>query len=46
MRYVLRVATEETDHRLALLQRNVEAHGTIFQTLAAACAVRGEVVRL
>lgn len=43
IRYELQVVTDEDDHRLALLHRNIQRHGTIFNTLAAVCDVQGEI---
>lgn len=43
--YVLTVDTEETDQRLELLHRNVRKYGTISNTVAAATALDGIVVR-
>jgi uncharacterized OsmC-like protein len=42
--YVLNISTEEPQHRLDLLHRNIREHGTIFNTLAAVCEVNGELV--
>ncbi|MCC7510952.1 MAG: OsmC family protein [Planctomycetes bacterium] len=44
LRYTLRVETEESEKRLSLLHRNILKHGTITNTLAAACDVQGELV--
>lgn len=44
--YVLTVVTDESDQRVDLLQRNIERHGTIFNTLAAVCDVTGTVSAL
>jgi uncharacterized OsmC-like protein len=44
MQYVLRVTTDEPAHRLDLLHRNLQKHGTVYNTLAAACAVSGEIL--
>jgi uncharacterized OsmC-like protein len=41
--YSLRVLTNETPERVALLHRNIRAHGTITNTLAAACELQGEI---
>jgi len=43
IRYAIEVDTDEPDHRIALLHRNVERHGTIFNTLASACDVSGTI---
>lgn len=44
MRYVLRVVTDESAERVALLHKNIQKFGTITNTLAAACDVGGEIV--
>jgi uncharacterized OsmC-like protein len=43
IRYAIEVDTDEPDHRVALLHRNIERHGTIFNTLASACDVSGTI---
>lgn len=42
--YELRVVTDEPQHRLELLHRNLRLYGTVYNTLAAACAVDGRIV--
>ena len=42
--YQLHLITDEPHHRVELLQRNLVEFGTIYNTLAAACEVSGEVV--
>jgi uncharacterized OsmC-like protein len=42
--YSLRLVTGEAEHRVALLHRNIRQHGTIYNTLAMACDITGEVV--
>ena len=42
--YRLEVVTDEPEHRVDLLHRNISRYGTIYNTLAAACDVSGEVV--
>ena len=42
--YALRVATDEDDGRVALLHRNLQRHGTVFNTLAGSCEVEGDLV--
>lgn len=42
--YLLRLRTDEPAQRVDLLRRNIERFGTIFNTLAAACEVTGEIV--
>jgi uncharacterized OsmC-like protein len=44
--YTLRVTTTESNRRIELMHRNLEKFGTIYNTLAAACDVSGEVVRV
>lgn len=43
IRYAIEVDTDEPDHRVELLHRNIERHGTIFNTLASACDVSGTI---
>ena len=43
--YRITVATDETEHRLALLHRNVKAFGTVFNTLAASVQIDGSMER-
>ena len=42
--YSLRLLTDESAHRVDLLHRNIRSHGTIYNTLAATCAVTGEII--
>lgn len=42
--YSLRVTTDEPDRRIDLVHRNLRRYGTIYNTLAAVCEVRGELV--
>jgi len=44
LHYVLRVETPEPEKRIGLLHRNILKHGTITNTLAAACELSGEVI--
>ncbi|MFN0245349.1 MAG: OsmC family protein [Kofleriaceae bacterium] len=44
MRYVLRVVTDESPHRVELLHTNILKFGTITNTLKAACDIHGEIV--
>ncbi len=41
--YSLHLVTDEPQHRVDLLHRNIKQHGTIYNTLAAVCEVSGEV---
>jgi len=41
--YRLHLVTDESQHRVDLLHRNIKEHGTIFNTLAAVCEVSGDV---
>jgi hypothetical protein len=45
MHYDLVLDTEETLHRIELLQKNIEKFGTISNTLARACDVTGTIRR-
>jgi uncharacterized OsmC-like protein len=42
MRYRIEVVTDEPEHRVDLLHRNIRKHGTITNTLDAACELTGE----
>jgi uncharacterized OsmC-like protein len=42
--YSLQLVTDEPQHRVDLLHRNIRQHGTIYNTLAASCDVSGVVV--
>ena len=44
IRYELRIATDEPPERVDLLERNTAKFGTVYNTLAAACEVSGEVI--
>lgn len=44
MRYQVEIATDEPDHRVELLHRNIRKFGTITNTLAAACEISGRIV--
>jgi organic hydroperoxide reductase OsmC/OhrA len=46
VRYTLRVTTTETQRRTESMHRNLAAFGSVYTTLAAACDVSGEVVRV
>lgn len=43
IQYVLRLKTGEPEHRIELLHKNVTKFGTIYNTLAEACEVTGEI---
>ena len=43
-RYTLRITTNEPDHRVQLLHRNILRFGTITNTLAAACELEGTIL--
>ncbi len=43
--YEIRIDTDESDHRLALLHENVKKYGTIFNTVAAGTQLNGTLVR-
>ncbi|MFI5304976.1 MAG: OsmC family protein [Nitrospiria bacterium] len=42
--YILRVTTNEPPNKVDLLHRNIQKFGTIFNTIASACQVSGEVI--
>lgn len=42
--YELRIGTDETERRVDLVHLNLRKFGTVFNTLAAACDVHGEVL--
>jgi uncharacterized OsmC-like protein len=44
IRYRIEIATDEAEHRVDLLHRNIRQFGTITNTLAAACQLTGEMV--
>lgn len=44
IRYVLRVVTDEEPRRVDLLHHNLRKWGTVYNTLAAACDVDGELI--
>lgn len=43
--YTIRVKTDESDQRLALLHANVRKYGTVFNTVAPGTDLQGVVVR-
>lgn len=42
--YELRVKTDEGPHRVELLHKNLRRFGTVYNTLAASCAIEGSIV--
>lgn len=42
--YELRLVTDEPDRRVELLHHNLRKYGTVYNTLAATCAIDGRVV--
>ena len=44
--YALTVVTDEPEKRIELLHRNIQRHGTIFNTLAEVCEVTGTITAL
>ncbi len=44
IRYTLKIDTDESANRVELLHRNLRKFGTVYNTLAAACHVNGEIV--
>jgi len=43
--YVIKVDTDESDHRLALLHDNVKKYGTVYNTLAEGTMLSGQLIR-
>ena len=43
VRWTLTLVTDEPPARIDLLERNLTKHGTVYNTLAAACDVRGKI---
>ncbi|RME32363.1 MAG: OsmC family peroxiredoxin [Gammaproteobacteria bacterium] len=43
--YLIKVDTDESDHRIELLHTNVRKYGTIYNTVAAATVLEGRMVR-
>ena len=43
--YIIKVDTNESDHRLALLHDNVKKYGTVFNTLKVGTDISGQLVR-
>ncbi|OIQ73541.1 OsmC-like protein [mine drainage metagenome] len=44
LEYEIRLVTDEVERRVDLAHRNLRQFGTVYNTLAAACDVRGRVV--
>ena len=44
--YLLKVKTTEDEKKLALLQKNLEQFGTIFNTLKLACPINGKIIKI
>ena len=42
--YQLTIDTDEPEHRVELMHRNIRKYGTVYNTLAAVCDVTGDVV--
>lgn len=40
----LRLVTDEPEHRVELLDRNLRRFGTVYNTLSAACAIEGRIL--
>jgi uncharacterized OsmC-like protein len=40
----LRLVTDEPQHRVELLDRNLRRFGTVYNTLSAACAIEGRIL--
>ena len=46
IQYAIEIVTDEPDQRVDLLHRNIQRHGTIFNTLASACDVSGTITAI
>ncbi len=46
IRYTLELVTDEPDERLDLLHKNIRKYGTITNTLAEACELDGELIKV
>lgn len=44
--YEVRLVTDEPQHRVELLHRNLRRYGTVYNTLAAVCEVQGRVATI
>lgn len=44
--YHLRIKTNESEQHLALLKKNMEQFGTIFNTLKSGCEIQGEIIKM
>jgi uncharacterized OsmC-like protein len=42
--YVLSIETDESERRVDLFHRNISKYGTVYNTLASACEVTGDIV--
>lgn len=42
--YELTIETDEPEHRIELMHRNIRKYGTIYNTLTAVCEVSGELI--
>lgn len=45
IQYTIKVTSQESDHRLALLHENVRKYGTVFNTLMPGTQLNGSLVR-
>ncbi len=46
IRYRIEIVSEEPDERVELLHKNIRKYGTITNTLAEACELEGELVKM
>jgi uncharacterized OsmC-like protein len=44
--YVIKVDSDESEHRLALLHDNVKKYGTVFNTLAEGTTISGQLISM
>jgi uncharacterized OsmC-like protein len=45
LKYLIEIATDESDERLALMHKNLKKHGTIYNTISHGTHMAGELVR-
>jgi hypothetical protein len=44
--YELKIYSQDSNLNINLLQKNIEKHGTIFNTVQSSCAVIGEIKKV
>lgn len=43
VRYLLNIHTDDSGLNIVLLQKNIEMHGTIYNTVASSCSISGAI---